>query len=427
MAEEQVEGRIERLTFQSDDTGYTVAKVKVTGKSDLVTVVGRLLGLKPGEYATFDGRWAVHPQYGRQFEAARFATRVPATAGGIRKYLGSGMIKGVGPKIAARIVDHFGDQTLEIIDENPDRLLEIEGFGRKRLVQVKEAWAEQKGIRRVMTFLMDNGVGPERAVKIYKRYGDKAVDRIRDNPYDLARDVFGIGFVLADQIAGKIGIPRESLARASAGLRHELMAASDEGHVFYPYRPLLDRTTEMLQVDRDIVVRAAAELAASGEIVIQDLGGDVEDYEPDSKAVYLRSLYRNEAEAAGILAGLLHGRKSVRHMDAAKAVAWVQEELKLSLAELQAEAVHRSCRDKVLVITGGPGTGKTTIVRAVIQIYEKLKARVLLAAPTGRAAKNWPKPRGTRPRPSTGSWNTTRGTAVSSAMKTTTWKPTLWL
>ena len=380
-------GQIERVTYWSQETTYTVARVRVRGRRDLVTVVGNIMSPTPGETLEMKGEWSVHPQYGEQFKIVSYRSVVPASVQGIRKYLGSGLIKGIGPIMAGRIVKSFGPKTLEVIDHEIDRLLEVEGVGRKRLEMIRRAWADQKEIRRVMVFLQDHGVSSGYAAKIFKRYGDQSVDVVRENPYRLAQDIFGIGFVTADGIAERLGLAKDSEVRVEAGILYVLLELSDEGHLYYPYQPLIDKAHEVLEVDRDLIVRALGTIAAREEIVIEDLNEDLSDFKENYKAVYLAGFHRAETGTAGRLGALIRSPKSTRRMDPDKAVAWVQERLALSLAERQIEAVRRAATDKLLVITGGPGTGKTTIIKAVLTIFSRLPAEVLLAAPTGRAAK----------------------------------------
>ncbi len=383
----ELSGQIERITFTNEDSGFTIAKVKVDGRRDLVTVVGNLMAPTAGEVLTMQGEWSVHPRYGEQFKVLHYRTKVPATVDGIRRYLGSGLIKGLGPVMAGRIVDKFGKETLEVIENDIARLAQVEGIGRKRLEMIGQAWEDQKEIRDVMLFLQSHGVGSAYATKIFKEYGNRAIALVRQNPYRLATEIFGIGFLTADRIAEKLGIARDAPVRVEAGILYVLYQLSDEGHVFYPDEPLIDKCREILQVERECVVTGIGALVAAGKVVIEDLKGDGDAVCKIHKAVYPAKFHLCEAGIAHRINRLLEVAKSIRQMDGAKALGWVQKRLSITLAERQIEAVRGALTHKVLVITGGPGTGKTTIINAVLKILLQLRARILLAAPTGRAAK----------------------------------------
>ncbi|MEW5722140.1 MAG: ATP-dependent RecD-like DNA helicase [Thermodesulfobacteriota bacterium] len=384
---ETLEGMIERVTYFNEETGFAVAKVKAPSRREPVTVVGRLMSPAPGETLVMEGRWSVHPRYGEEFRIERCRVAAPASVLGIRKYLASGLIKGIGPVMAGRLVDRFGRDTLAVIENEPERLLEVEGLGQKRLEMIKRAWDDQRETRAVMIFLQEHGVSPGFAAKIYKKYGDRSVELVRENPYRLARDITGIGFLSADRIAGALGYAPDSPDRAAAGVLHVLGQTTEEGHVFFPYEALVARSSEMLGVDRELVVKALAGLAAEGALVTEDLNEDLERFRRNNKAVYLSALHSAETGTARRLKALLSSPPGHRPIDAAKAATWVQGELNLRLADRQVEAVRRAGGEKVLVITGGPGTGKTTIIRAVLAIFSRITDRLLLAAPTGRAAK----------------------------------------
>lgn len=389
---DELKGQIERVTYVSEDSGYTVAKVKAYGHKDLVTIVGRILSPTPGEILTMKGEWSRHPRFGDQFKITEYKTSVPASVNGIRKYLGSGLIKGIGPVMAGRLVGQFGKETLDIIENNPERLLEVEGIGAKRLDMIKKAWDDQKEIRRVMIFLQEHGVSSGYAAKIFKQYGDEAVEIIKEDPYRLARDIHGIGFVSADRIAASLDIAKDAPIRARAGVMYALHQMADEGHVYYPYEPLVEKSRELLGVDRETVVGAIGEMSigsndSSPEIIIEDLNEGLENFIENHKAVYLSGYHFAEKNTAARLKTLSTSKASLRSIDADRAADWVQNELDIKLAPLQIEAVKQAANSKVLVITGGPGTGKTTIIKAILTIYLRLKAEVLLAAPTGRAAK----------------------------------------
>ncbi len=380
-------GQIEKITFTSEENGFTIARMKVPGRHDPVTVVGTLMAPKPGEIFDMRGEWTNHPRFGRQFKVRDYKTRVPATVSGIRKYLGSGMIKGLGPVMADRIVDRFGQKTLDIIDNNIQRLAEVEGIGQKRIAMITEAWAAQSEIRDVMLFLQSNDVGSGYAAKIFKQYGNQSIAVVKQNPYRLATDIFGIGFQTADRIAGKLGFDKNSRLRVEAGILYVLNQLSDEGHVYFPYKPLISKSREILGVDRDPVIQALRKLAVGQKIVIEDINETFDASKENHKAVYLTHFHLCEAGIARRLKALASGTKSIRDIDADKAIEWVQRQLSITLADNQIRAVVWAVGNKVMVITGGPGTGKTTLINAVLKIFARLGAAIMLAAPTGRAAK----------------------------------------
>ena len=381
----ELKGQIERITYHNEENSYTIARMKVGGRHDLVTVVGNLLSVAPGETLKVRGTWDNHPKFGEQFKIESYESVVPATAAGIERYLGSGLIKGIGPIMAKRLVSRFGVETLNVIETNIQSLREVEGFGDKRIGMIGKAWEDQKEIRDVMVFLQGHGVSPAYGAKIYKQYGKASITIVRDNPYRLAADIFGIGFLTADRIAEKLGIARDSQIRAEAGILHVLHQLSDEGHVYYPYEPLVEECVKILAVEREAVVKAVGALALDRKIVIENL--NTEDITENNKAVYLAKFHVSETGVAARLYTLMGSPKKLRPIDLEKAVEWVQTELKISLAETQKQGLREAIEKKVMVVTGGPGTGKTTIIDSIIRIYRKLGQRVLLAAPTGRAAK----------------------------------------
>ena len=396
----ELSGQIERITYTSEETGFTIAKVKVRGQRDLVTVVGKLLAPTPGEVLEMSGEWTRHPRFGQQFKVSEFKTKVPVTADGIKKYLGSGLIRGLGPIMAGRIVERFGRQTLEVIENQVERLAEIDGIGRKRISMIAAAWEDQKEIRDVMIFLQSHGVGSGYAAKIFKKYGKRSIAVVKENPYRLATDIFGIGFLLADKIAGKIGFENDDPLRVSAGILYVLQQLAGDGHVYHPYAPLMDRCRDILNVERDAIVDALGRLAIDQKIVIEDLNENIEGFKENHKAVYLTLFHRCETGIDRRLKRLVETPKSIRTIDSDPAVEWVQKQLSITLAKNQIKAIRQAFDNKVLVITGGPGTGKTTIINAIIKILSKIdsqlspveltgkkKARIMLAAPTGRAAK----------------------------------------
>ena len=383
----ELRGQIERITYTSEENGFTIARVKVAGRKGLVTVVGHIVNPAPGEILAMKGEWGHHPKYGEQFKIVSCESAVPVTTSGIERYLGSGLVKGIGPVMAKRIVKRFREETLDVIEHDIGQLTQIAGIGPKRIAMVKKAWAEQKEIRTIMIFLQSHGVGAGYATRIFKHYGAKAIDVVRENPYRLATDIFGIGFVSADKIAEKLGFSRDSELRAEAGILYVLHELTDEGHVYYPYEPLLAKCQEILAIDREIIVRALSTIAADGRIVLEDLNRDPNLFRENYKAVYLAGYHVAETQLAARLKALITTPRAIRPIDAEKAIPWIQEKLAITLADRQIEAIRAVAGHKVLVITGGPGTGKTTIINAMIRIFAGIQTKILLAAPTGRAAK----------------------------------------
>ncbi len=375
-----LEGVLERITYANEENAWSVVKIAVQGKRDPVTVVGNLLGVQPGESLRVVGAWVTDKKYGPQFRARSYTTLTPATIMGIQKYLGSGMVKGVGPVMAERLVERFGMETLEVIDAHSERLTEVDGIGPKRSAKIKEAWASQKQIREVMVFLQSHGVSTLLAVKIFKQYGSRSITVVKENPYRLALDIYGIGFKTADKIAGNLGMSPTSPRRAEAGVLHVLGEFADEGHIYYPRDRLVASAGEVLQIDATVIEQAVTDLAASEHLVLESVGEGTE-------GVFLKSLHAAETAGAAILRELLATAPAPITIDIDRAIAWAEAEQKLTLAPEQREAIRQAVTSKVLVVTGGPGTGKTTLVNSIIQILEKKGRRILLAAPTGRAAK----------------------------------------
>ncbi|MGD8472188.1 MAG: ATP-dependent RecD-like DNA helicase [Desulfobacterales bacterium] len=380
-------GQIERITFTNEESGFTIAKVKVKGKHDLVTVVGNLMAPMPGEIIDMRGEWAHHAKYGPQFKVAQFKTKVPATVFGIKKYLGSGLIKGLGPVMAGRIVDRFGENTLDIIENHINRLAEVKGIAEKSIAKIAKAWEAQKDIREVMIFLQSHGVSSAYASKIFKRYGDRSIAVVKQNPYRLATDIFGIGFLKADSIAKELGFSNDSEVRVEAGVVYTLHQLSEDGHVYFPYQPLIQRCREILGVGRQPVDRAIGNLSKAKQIILEDINEGDTHFRQNNKAVYLTRFHQCETGIASRLRALLSAPKSTRKVDSARAIQWVQQQLSFQPAEKQKDAIRLALENKVMIITGGPGTGKTTIIRAILKIFSQMKINILLAAPTGRAAK----------------------------------------
>ncbi|WP_030958333.1 ATP-dependent RecD-like DNA helicase [Streptomyces sp. NRRL S-378] len=387
-----VEGVLERITYANEESGYTVARVDTgRGSGDLLTVVGSLLGAQPGESLRMEGRWGSHPQYGKQFTVENYRTVLPATIQGIRRYLGSGLIKGIGPRIADRIVEHFGTDTLDVIESEPKRLVEVPGLGPKRTKLIGAAWEEQKAIKEVMVFLQGVGVSTSIAVRIYKKYGDASISVVNNQPYRLAADVWGIGFLTADRIAQAVGIPHDSPERVKAGLQYALSQSTDQGHCFLPEEKLIADGVKLLQVDTGLVIECLAELAADPEGVVREPVPDPQGGPDPLTAVYLVPFHRAELSLVGQVRRLLHAEDdrmpSFQDVDWDRALGWLAGRTGATLAPEQRDAVRLALTRKVAVLTGGPGCGKSFTVRSIVELARAKKAKVVLAAPTGRAAK----------------------------------------
>ena len=372
---EEIYGYIESIVFAESEKGFTVARLKEPKKKELTCIVGVMPSIQPGETIHCKGGWKIHPEYGQQFEVKSFTIQAPSDLVGIQKYLESGMIKGIGPVYAERIVKCFGLDTLEIIDKSPDRLLEVPGIGGKRVEKIKACWHEQQSIREVMIFLRGHGVSPSFAQKIFKNYGERSIEKVRSNPFQLAKEIHGIGFKTADSIAQGLGIPSDSPARIDAGIEHTLWELSSDGHVCYPFQDLIPEVEEILHVPREMIEKSVQALVDKQDLVKQN------------EFVWVRPLYLTEIGIGREMARLTQSVCRIRAVDVEKALEWVQGQLKIELAPEQRTAVGQGVKDKVLIVTGGPGTGKSTITKAILGISEKITTRILLAAPTGRAAK----------------------------------------
>jgi exodeoxyribonuclease V alpha subunit len=376
---ESLSGLIERVTFFNEANGWAVLKVKATGHRDLVAVVGSLASVSAGEWVTAEGHWVHDREFGRQFRADVLNSTAPSTREGIEKYLGSGMVKGIGSVYAKKLVEKFGEKIFDIIEQESARLEDVDGIGPKRRKRIKEAWAEQKVIREIMVFLHSNGVSTSRAVRIYKTYGDDAIEKVRTDPYRLARDIHGIGFKTADQIAQKIGIPVDSLIRACAGLSHVLQEATGQGHCALPLELLKDEAGKLLLVKEEIVNAALERTLSSGELVQEKIA--------DQELVFLPSLKRAEEGIAARINTLAASPPNYPPIAVEKAVAWCEDRTGKKPAPSQQAALKQALSRRVLILTGGPGVGKTTLVNAILLILRAKKLRCLLCAPTGRAAK----------------------------------------
>lgn len=374
-----LEGVVERVVFSAPEDHYAVLRFRAKGRRQPVTLVGALAGVQEGEELQVKGRFEHHPRFGEQFRAVWWYAVLPATVAGIERYLASGLIKGVGPETARRLVEHFGAQTLEIIDQHPERLREVKGLGPKRIEQIVRDWQEHQGARKVLVALQGLGLGLALATKIYQHYGDQAVEVATTNPYQLALDVSGIGFATADRLARRLNLDPLAPARLAAGLLHVLEEAAGDGHVFLPRERLLKEAAQLLEVPEDALVPALAALEREGRLV--------REAHPAGEAVYRKPAFLAEVGVARTLANLRlsPGKPAPLHLP--EMLEEVQRQRGLSLSPEQARAVLAACREKVLVLTGGPGTGKTTIVSLILDLYRQWGAKVLLMAPTGRAAK----------------------------------------
>jgi len=390
-----LEAVLERITYQNDDNGWTVARVDTgRGNAELLTVVGALLGAQPGESIRMHGRWGSHPQFGRQFVVESFTTVLPATVQGIRRYLGSGLIKGIGPKIADRIVEHFGARSLDVIDEDATQLVQVPGLGPKRTKLIAAAWEEQKAIKEVMVFLQGIGISTSPAVRIFKEYGDASITVVRAEPYRLAADVWGIGFKTADAIAKAVGIPHDAPQRVKAGIAYTLSQGADSGHCYLPADVLVAEAVTILDVPSDLVVRCLNELVGEEGVVCEQVPGPVTRSGTQGdpvQAVYLVPFHRAELSLAGGVRALLRAPQdrlaAFADLEWPRALEWLRTRTGTALAPEQEAAVRLALTAKVAVLTGGPGCGKSFTVRSVVELARAKGARVVLAAPTGRAAK----------------------------------------
>ena len=388
-----LEAVLERITYANEETGYTIARV-ATDRSgtDLLTVVGPLLGAQPGESLRLTGRWTSHPRYGKQFEVWSYTTILPATIQGIERYLGSGLIKGIGPRLAEKIVAHFGADTLRVIEEEAGRLIEVPKLGPKRTKMIAAAWEEQKAIKEVMIFLQGVGVSTSLAVRIYKKYADSAISVVKNEPYRLAADVWGIGLKTADTIAQAVGIPRDSPERVKAGLQYTLNEAADAGHCFLPQPNLIADAVKILEVPAALVTECLEDLVATEGVVREQVPAAASADGPATlPAIYLVAFHRAETSLANTLLGLLRTSRdrmpAFADVDWDKALQWLRTLTGNELAPEQEQAVRLALTEKVAVLTGGPGCGKSFTVRSVVELARAKRAKIVLAAPTGRAAK----------------------------------------
>jgi exodeoxyribonuclease V alpha subunit len=376
---ESLSGLIERVTFFNEENGFAVLKVKVRGQRELVSVVGSMPSANPGEWLTAEGHWVHDREFGQQFRAELLKSAAPTTREGIEKYLGSGMVKGIGAVYAAKLVEKFGEGIFDIIENFSARLEEVEGIGPQRRRRIKDAWGEQKIIREIMVFLHSNGVSTSRAVRIYKTYGQTAIEQLQANPYILAKDIHGIGFKTADQVAQKMGIPHDSLLRAGAGLAHVLSEATGQGHCALPTGFLKEQAIELLKVEEKLVTGALERTLGQKELVREEVGGE--------DLIFLPRLQKAEEGIAERIKRLAGMAPNFPPIDFEKAVEWCRHRTGKELAPSQKAALQQALSSRVLVITGGPGVGKTTLVNTILLILRAKKVNCQLCAPTGRAAK----------------------------------------
>ncbi|MCM8595141.1 ATP-dependent RecD-like DNA helicase [Accumulibacter sp.] len=376
---DRLAGLVERVTFHNEQSGFCVLRLKVKGERELVTLIGHTPIVSPGEYASASGHWVTDREHGRQFRAVFVKISPPTTLTGIERYLGSGMVKGIGPIYAGKLVKSFGAAVFEVIEQSPKRLREIQGIGEVRARKITSGWADQKVIRSIMVFLHAHGVSTSRAVRIFKTYGQGAIEIVRENPYRLAQDIRGIGFLSADTIAQKIGIAKDSPLRAQAGISYALTEASAQGHCGLPYAELVPLAVRLLDIPESIIEAAIAQ-----EITDEVLYPDTVEGQP---CVFLAPLYYAEQSIAAQIRRLKTGASTLPGFDADKAIPWLEQKLSIQLADSQREAIRLALSSKILVITGGPGVGKTTLVNSILTIMTVKGVKPLLCAPTGRAAK----------------------------------------
>ena len=366
---------VERITYQNAENGYSVMKVKVKGYDDLVTLVGNLLEVPAGSVLLCEGEWRVDKRYGQQFQCQTWEEVMPATAYGIEKYLGSGLVKGIGPKFAKLIVGHFGTDTIEVIETDIERLYEVPGIGKKRVEKIRESWEKQKDIKNVMLFLQGFGVSTAYAAKIYRQYGKESIDKVKENPYRLADDIWGIGFKTADSIARKMGYEMNDERRLRSGLIYTLNQLADEGHCYAEEEQLIATARQLLEADEECIHTAMTHAIETEDLML------------DGTGIYLPPFYYAECGTANRLSALVHTKEVGSIFTVRFDLAKLQRETGIEYDEVQVEAIRQAIASKVMVLTGGPGTGKTTTTKAIIAALQSAGMRILLAAPTGRAAK----------------------------------------
>jgi len=376
---ETVEGAVGRILFSNEENGWCAVRLQPEDSAS-VTAIGPLLGVRQGDELRLTGRWVQHAKYGDQFEVESYVHIAPSTLDGLRRFLGSGKIRGLGPTRAAQVVEAFGFEALDILDNDPERLLEIHGIGPSTVKRVRESWEQHRGIQQIMIFLTGHGVAPGIAVKAFKRYGASAIDVVRSNPYRLAEEVFGVGFLTADRIARQLGIPDDAPERLEAAVLHTLVEAVSQGHCFLPDDELLATAAGLLETDPEVLPPALAGLIARQQVSVQPR-------DDEAPAIYLPRLEKAEATVALNLAEILETPAVTQPIILNTSIAWYQGQFDIKLADRQREALGAALTEKVVVITGGPGTGKTTLIQGIVEILGRKDQKVVLGAPTGRAAK----------------------------------------
>ncbi len=377
---ETLNGFIERVTYHNPENGFAVLQVKVKERDDLVSVVGSTTSVTAGEHVEASGRWVIDRQHGQQFKADELKTTHPASAAGIEKYLASGAVRSIGPKIAAKIVSVYKERTLDIFENATGMLLHVKGIGAERLKRIRQSWQEQKEVRKIMLFLTEHGITSGRAVRIYRTYGHEAIAKIKENPYQLADDIRGIGFKTADELAAKLGIDRNSPYRARAAVQYTLQELASKGHCGYPDTGVIEHAIKLVEIEQKIIDDAVRVVVQDGSVIRESVEGE--------PWLYLAALYRAEvglAQSAHRIASATP--HPLPRIDVEKAITWVEQRLDIQLAAAQQEAIRLACQHKMLVITGGPGVGKTTLVRSILEIFSAKELKCVLAAPTGRATK----------------------------------------
>ena len=377
---EILNGFIERVTYHNPENGFAVLRVKVKGRADLVSVVGSTTSVTAGEHVEASGRWVIDRQHGQQFKADELKTTHPASAEGIEKYLASGAVRSIGPKLAQKIVSIHKERTLDIFENYSEMLLHVRGIGQGRLQRIRQSWEEQREVRKITLFLTEHGITSGRAVRIYRTYGHESIAKIKENPYQLADDIRGIGFKTADELAAKLGIDRNSPYRARAAVRYTLQELASQGHCGYPESGVVEHAIKLVEINQEIIEDAVMTVVQEGSVIRESVEGE--------SWLYLAALFRAEV---GLAQSVHRISSSIPHplpqIDVEKALAWVEQKLGIQLAAAQQEAIRQACQHKMLVITGGPGVGKTTLVRSILEIFSAKGLKCVLAAPTGRAAK----------------------------------------
>lgn len=370
----KIRGVVERITYQNFENGYSVLRVAVKGYNELITVVGNLIDANVGSVLLIEGDWKVNKKYGNQFIAQKWEETIPATAFGIEKYLGSGLIKGIGPKYAKRIVDMFGINTISVIEKTPERLNEVEGIGKKRVEMIAKSWEQQKEIKNIMLFLQSYNVSTSFAIKIYKMYDNNSIKVVKSNPYKLADDIWGIGFKTADEIASRLGFEKDCFIRCRSGILYTLNKLASEGHVYAEREQIITKSTELLGIEQETVTDALEKILKTNDLIL------------DENAIYLPPFYMAETGVARRLK-LLNSSPARINTNLKINIPKLEEKIGIKYDDIQAQAIRQAMTAKVMVLTGGPGTGKTTTTLGIIRVLKILGMKILLAAPTGRAAK----------------------------------------